>query len=64
MSVSLLEVIEAGGYDLSLPEDAAWLVSHESEFEELIEKAKEMLEAIEEKESEEAEREYQRKFGD
>ena len=44
MSVSLLEVIEAGGYDLTLKEDCIWLLSKESEFEELLETAKERLE--------------------
>ena len=44
MSVSLLEVIEHGGYDLSTKEDAIWLLSKRSEFEELIEKAEEVLE--------------------
>lgn len=45
MSVSLLEVIEAGGYDLSDREDANWLLSKQSEFEELIEQAEEVIEA-------------------
>lgn len=44
MSVSLLEVIEAGGYDLNTKEDAEWLLSKQSEFDELIEKAEEVLE--------------------
>lgn len=44
MSVSLQEVIEAGGYDLSTVEDAQWLVSKKSEFEELIESAETLIE--------------------
>ena len=48
MSVSLLEVIEAGGYDLTTVEDAQWLLSTKSEFEELIEQAEAL---VEEKES-------------
>lgn len=44
MSVSLLEVIEAAGYDISNPEDANWLLSKQSEFEELVEQAEEVLE--------------------
>lgn len=44
MSVSLLEVIEHGGYDLSTKEDAIWLLSKRSEFEELIKKAEAVLE--------------------
>lgn len=63
MSVSILEVIEAGGYDLSTIEDARWLKSQESAFEELIEKAEEMIEAEEERENAEAEAEYQERFG-
>ena len=43
MSVSLLEVIEHGGYDLSTVEDANWLLSKQNEFEELIEKAQELV---------------------
>lgn len=43
MSVSLLEVIEAGGYDLNTVEDANWLLSKRNEFDELIEKAEEVV---------------------
>lgn len=46
MSVSLLEVIEAGGYDLATHEDANWLLSKQSEFEELIEEAEATLEGF------------------
>lgn len=45
MSVSLLEVIEAGGYDLTTYDDAIWLLSKRNEFDELIEKAEELVEA-------------------
>lgn len=48
MSVSLLEVIEAGGYDLSTVEDAQWLVSKQNEFEELIKQAENLIEESEE----------------
>jgi hypothetical protein len=44
MSVSLLEVIEAGGYDLDTKEDANWLLSKQQEFEELIEQAEIVME--------------------
>lgn len=47
MSVSLLEVIEAGGYDLDTVEDATWLLSKRNEFEELIEKAEIIVEETE-----------------
>ena len=47
MSVSLLEVIEAGGYDLTTIEDANWLLSKRSEFEELIEEAEQLIEESE-----------------
>lgn len=43
MSVSLLEVIEAGGYDLTTKEDAIWLLSKRNEFEELVGKAEELV---------------------
>lgn len=62
MSVSLLEVIEAGGYDLNTEDDAKWLLSQVNQFEELVVKAEDMLEAIEEAETERLEREYQSRF--
>ena len=48
MSVSLLEVIEHAGYDITKPEDATWLLSKQSEFEELIEQAETVIENNEE----------------
>lgn len=48
MSVSLLEVIEAGGYDLSTVDDAQWLLGKQNEFEELIEQAENLIEESEE----------------
>lgn len=50
MSVSLLEVIEAGGYDITTVSDANWLLSKQSEFEELIEQAQEVVDTAEESE--------------
>ena len=48
MSVSLLEVIESGGYKpLSDPEDANWLLSKRNEFEELVDQAEDFLEELE-----------------
>ena len=47
MSVSLLEVIEHGGYDLTTKEDSIWLLSKRNEFEELIEQAEELTESEE-----------------
>lgn len=44
MSVSLEEVLNASGYNLSTAEDANWLLSKRNEFEELVEKAEELLE--------------------
>ena len=46
MSVTLLEVIEAGGYDITTKEDAIWLLSKQNEFEELIEKAQDLVDSI------------------
>lgn len=50
MSVSLSEVIEAGGYNLTTVEDSNWLLSKQSEFTELIEQAEEIIERSEENE--------------
>jgi hypothetical protein len=47
MSVSLLGVIEAGGYNLSTIEDANWLLSKQSEFEELVEQANNLIDESE-----------------
>ena len=44
MSLSLLEVIESGGYDLSTVKDANWLLSVKYEMEELVEKAEATIE--------------------
>lgn len=63
MSVSILEVIEAGGYDLSTEEDARWLLAQVNQFEELVVKAEDMLEEIEEAETERLEKEYQERWG-
>jgi len=49
MSVSLQEVIEAGGYDLTTYDDANWLLSVRNEFEELVNEAERV---VDEKESE------------
>lgn len=62
MSVSLLEVIEAGGYDLNTVEDAQWLLAQVNQFEELVVKAEDMLEEIEQAETDRLEKEYQAKF--
>lgn len=48
MGVSLLEVIEAGGYDIQTVEDCNWLLSKQSEFEELIENAEKLIDESEE----------------
>lgn len=47
MSVSLLEVIEAAGYNLNIKEDALWLLSKQSEFEDLVELAEMIVEEAE-----------------
>lgn len=44
MAVSLLEVLEDDGYDLSTKDDALWLLSNQSEFERLISEAEEVVE--------------------
>jgi len=55
MSVSLLEVIEGAGYNLSKKDDANWLLSKVAEFEELVTAAEDLLEALEYAESEQDE---------
>ena len=62
MGVSLQEVIEAGGYDLTTYEDAVWLLGKQGEFEDLIERVEEIVEEFEAKEREEAEAEYRKTF--
>lgn len=57
--VSLLEVIEAGGYDLSTLEDANWLLSKQSEFDELVTQAEAIVNTAEEAELAESEAEYE-----
>lgn len=47
MGVSIREVIEAGGYDITTLEDARWLVSKQSEFEGLVEQAEAVIEESE-----------------
>lgn len=64
MSVSLLEVIEAGGYDLNTEEDARWLLGKQSEFESLVESAQELVDKADELENLQAEKEYQERFGE
>lgn len=59
MSVSIREVIEAAGYDLSTPEGAQWLVAQEDLFDEMIEEAEEVVEAEEERLSEIEQREME-----
>ena len=49
MSTSLLEVIEAGGYDLEKVEDARWLVAQEDNFAEALKKAEETIEEYEDR---------------
>ncbi len=64
MSVTIIEVIEAGGYDLSTIEDAKWLISQEINFEYLLQKAKKMVNAEEERLADIAEVEYQARCGE
>ena len=42
--VTLLEVIESAGYDITTPDDANWLLSKRTEFEQLIEEAEKVME--------------------
>jgi len=63
MSVTILEVIEAGGYNLSTEEDAIWLLSVETQFAELIEKAHELVDSLQEARDKIAEEDYLKVFG-
>ena len=47
MSVSLLEVIEHGGYNVDTVEGAQWLLATQREYEELIENATDLVEESE-----------------
>jgi len=55
MSVSLLSVIESAGYNLTKKDDCQWLLSKVAEFEELVTKAEDLIEAFEYAESEQDE---------
>lgn len=44
MSATLAQILEKAGYDLTTKQDAEWLIGREDEFEELIEKAEEVVE--------------------
>lgn len=44
MSMTLSEVLEKAGYDFSTVKDAEWLTGREEEFDELVEKAEEVIE--------------------
>lgn len=58
MSVSLQEVLESAGFDISKNiDDARWLISQKDEFEELVEKAEDLEEAY-------GEYEYFEEYGD
>lgn len=63
MSVSIIEALEGAGFYVTRTEqDARWLLSQVNQFEELVVKAEDMLEAIEEAETERLEKEYKAKF--
>jgi len=46
VGVSLLSVLEGGEYDLNTIKDATWLLGKQNEFEELIEKAQDLVDSI------------------
>lgn len=64
MSVSILEVIDHGGYDLSTEEDARWLLAQRNQWDELVDAAEELVNKIEEAETERLEAEYKERYGD
>ena len=62
MGVRLIEVIEAGGYDIRTEDDARWLLSTHTEYEQLIDQAQQFIDEIEEAEFAEEELEYERRW--
>ena len=51
MSVSLLEVLEAAGYDIKNNyDDMQWFLAKQNEFEELVESVNDIIEAADEEE--------------
>lgn len=52
MSVSIREVIESGGYDLTTVDDARWLLAQQSTFDELVEAAELTIEQYEDEDHE------------
>ena len=44
--ITLLDLIEQSGYDITTKQDAIWLLSKQNEFEELIEKAQDLVDSI------------------
>lgn len=59
MSTTLLEVINAGGFDPQKEEDARWLLSQVSQFEQLITECEDMIEKIEDEENKRLDQEYE-----
>lgn len=62
MSVSLREVIEAAGYDLTSEGDCNWLLSKRNEMEELLDLAENTIYDIKEKMADEQEAEYRKQI--
>ena len=62
MGVTILQLIEEGGFDLSTPEDANWLLAQRKQFEELVDKAEAIRDAEDDRESAEAEAKYRETF--
>ena len=64
MSVSLLQIIEEAGYNLSKIEDCYWLKSKSKEWDELLDKAEVLVNWYEEAENERLEKEYNERWRD
>lgn len=52
MSVSLDQVISSAGFDLETREDALWLISKSAEFDELLLKAEDLIEKLDDEQNE------------
>lgn len=55
MSVSIKEALEGAGFNFSLKEDCQWLLSQESDFEELLDECSDAIDMMEEAEDMEEE---------
>ena len=63
VSSTILDAISAGGWDLTEPEDARWLLSQDAEWSDLIDKAQDLIDEEQDKQDAIDEAIYQEQFG-